>query len=72
MTVDESVESADTIGLTLDLDGVKPLEDIEPTNTKESTKAMKMAASSKITKAKISPTSLTCLFRYGIPKRGRM
>ena len=63
VAVDESVDSADAIDFTLDLDGVKPLEDIEPTKTVGSTKAMKMAASSKITKAEISPTSLT-LLRY--------
>ena len=68
---DEPVHSAASIDLTLDLDGVKALEDGKPTKTVKSTKAMKLATSFKVTKAKKSPTSLTCLFCYGNPKRGR-
>ncbi len=50
VAVDEPIHSADSIDLTLDLNGVQPLEDAEPTKTVKSTKAMKLAASSKITK----------------------
>ena len=71
VTFDEPVHSAASIDLPLDLDGVKPLEDGKPGKTVKSDKAMKMATPFKITKAKKLPTSLTCLFCYGNPKRGR-
>ncbi|KAI4086156.1 MAG: hypothetical protein L6R37_008439, partial [Teloschistes peruensis] len=69
--VDEHVYSADSIDLALDLNGVQPLENAKPTKTVKSTMAMKLATSSKVTKAKKSLTSRTCLFCYGNPKRGR-
>ena len=50
VAVDESVYSANSINLMLDLDGVKLLEDAKPTKTVKSIKAMKLAASSNITK----------------------
>ncbi|KAL8640700.1 MAG: hypothetical protein Q9228_002414, partial [Teloschistes exilis] len=45
--VDEHVYSADSIDLTLDLNGVQPLENAKPTKTVKSTIAMKLATSSK-------------------------
>ena len=70
-TVDEPVHSIDSIDLTLDLDGAEPLKDARPTKPVKSAKSRKLVASSKITKAHKPPTSLTCLFCYGNPKRGR-
>lgn len=58
VVVYEPVYSADFINLTLDLDGMKPLDDVEATKTTKSTKAMKLAASSTIAKAK----KFTCYF----------
>ena len=71
VTVNEPIYSADSIDPTRDLNGIKPLEDTEPTKTVRTTKAMKLAMSSRITKVKKSPTSLTCLFCYSNLKRGR-
>ena len=70
-TVDEPVHIADSIDLTLDLDGAEPLEDARPTKPVRSAKSRKLVASSKITKANKPPTSLMCLFCYGNLKRGR-
>lgn len=68
--VDEVIYSAHLIDITLDLSLVKHLEDTEPTKAVRFTKAMKLATSSKITKAKKLPILLTCLSCYDKPKRG--
>ncbi|KAL8776434.1 MAG: hypothetical protein Q9194_003153 [Teloschistes cf. exilis] len=59
VAVKEPVHSAGPMDLTLDLNGVKPLDNAKPTKTVKSTKAMKLATSSKVTKAKKSLTSLS-------------
>jgi len=69
--VDEPLHSIDSIEPAMDIDTVKPLEEAKSTKVVKPVKSMKPAASSKVTKAKKSPTSLTCLFCYGNPKRGR-
>ena len=70
-TVDESIRSTNSIDLTLDLDNVIPLKDTRSTKPIKSAKSRKLVTSSKITKANKPPTSLTCLFYYGNPKRRR-
>ncbi|KAI4192102.1 MAG: hypothetical protein LQ350_008699, partial [Teloschistes chrysophthalmus] len=62
--------SAGSNDLTLNFDSVQPLDYTKPTKIVKSTKAQ-LAASSMVTKVKKSLTSLTCLFCYGNPKRGR-
>ena len=70
VTVDKPVQSSDPVDLTLDLDGVNPLGEARPWKTAKPTR-LKLNPPSKIIKTKKPPTSLTCLFCYGNPKRGR-
>jgi len=69
-TVDKPVQSPNPVDLTLHLDGVNPLGEAKPWKSAKPTK-LKLNPPSKITKTKKPPTSLTCLFCYGNPKRGR-
>jgi len=69
--VDEPLYSSDAIEAVMDLNAVTPLKAAKSTKAAKPTKSMKSAASSKITKTKRPPSSLTCLFCYGNPKRGR-
>lgn len=62
---------SDTIEAFVDLDAITPPKAAKSTKAVKSAKLTKPVVSSKITKTKKPLASLTCLFCYGNPKRGR-
>ncbi len=67
----KSTYCSDAIEAVIDLDAVTPLKAAKSIKAMEPAKSIKPLASSKITKIKKPAASLTCLFCYGNPKRGR-